>query len=644
MLSFFPTPYPDELLYSVLARYHVRSGNISSKATMTELFRTSTITAVIDMPSGINALVGRLPSEKRIKAYDLIMENTLFPYYTAFLPEVRISAVIAAMMGNKGGSIHTMTGIMASSISTPEYLRFCPICAKEDKAKYGEYYWHRLHQIPGVLLCPVHNTAILDSTVNLAMQNKHEFIAANEQNCINKTAITKYGDIDLERLLKLSKDIDWIIKYYDITRKSVTSNKGLRDSYISLLKEKGYATVNGRVYQENLISDFVKFYGCDYLEIVQSKVENETNWVSGIVRKHRKSFHPIRHLLLMRFLYNSVEEFFLKSNKYQPFGKGPWPCLNAASEHYRKLVIKKINITHCCDTKFPVGTFECSCGFAYSRRGYDATKDDLYKIGRIKNFGHIWEEKLRSLIEDKNLGLRETARQLAADPKTIKIYAEKLGLKTKWNEINDRIHETIKINISESTIDKNNTMLGYHRSAWISVIQVNPCASKTELRKLAKANYAWLYRHDREWLNENSPKPKSILMNKGRVDWKERDALVLKKIKSVVKDILLAKGKPIRLSLSRIGKNSEQLGLLEKHLDKMPLTKAYIESVVEDDSDYRKRRVRWAVCELNNSGKEPKVWNVMRKAGIRSEYLSWIENYIQCKIEEIKSEHSKCQV
>jgi hypothetical protein len=28
MLSFFPTPYPDEILYSVFARYHARSGNI----------------------------------------------------------------------------------------------------------------------------------------------------------------------------------------------------------------------------------------------------------------------------------------------------------------------------------------------------------------------------------------------------------------------------------------------------------------------------------------------------------------------------------------------------------------------------------------------------------------------------------------
>lgn len=38
MLSFFPTPYPDELWYSVIARYHTHSGALSWQATMKALF------------------------------------------------------------------------------------------------------------------------------------------------------------------------------------------------------------------------------------------------------------------------------------------------------------------------------------------------------------------------------------------------------------------------------------------------------------------------------------------------------------------------------------------------------------------------------------------------------------------------------
>lgn len=38
MISFFPVPYPDELWYSVICRYHVRSGNYCAKHTMQQLY------------------------------------------------------------------------------------------------------------------------------------------------------------------------------------------------------------------------------------------------------------------------------------------------------------------------------------------------------------------------------------------------------------------------------------------------------------------------------------------------------------------------------------------------------------------------------------------------------------------------------
>lgn len=45
MISFFPTPYPDELWYSVICRYHVHSGNSCAKHTMRQLYGDGTYTA-----------------------------------------------------------------------------------------------------------------------------------------------------------------------------------------------------------------------------------------------------------------------------------------------------------------------------------------------------------------------------------------------------------------------------------------------------------------------------------------------------------------------------------------------------------------------------------------------------------------------
>lgn len=49
MISFFPTPYPDELWYSVICRYHIHSGNSCAKHTLRQLYGdNSTFNNVIE--------------------------------------------------------------------------------------------------------------------------------------------------------------------------------------------------------------------------------------------------------------------------------------------------------------------------------------------------------------------------------------------------------------------------------------------------------------------------------------------------------------------------------------------------------------------------------------------------------------------
>ena len=50
---------------------------------------------------------------------------------------------------------------------------------------------------------------------------------------------------------------------------------------------------------------------------------DESCWLKAITRKHRKSFHPIRHILLIYFLEESVDSISNYSQEsYKPFGKG----------------------------------------------------------------------------------------------------------------------------------------------------------------------------------------------------------------------------------------------------------------------------------------------------------------------------------
>lgn len=629
MASFFPTPYPDELLYSAIARYHVRSGITSPKATIKELFASRTATAVVDMPCNIDALVKAVPTFLKLKAEQLIQEHTLYPYYMVFQTNDKCSKIMQAMRSSYGGDIHTRVGIMASSVKNLENLRFCHKCMETDLKVYGEYYWHRIHQVPGVMVCPEHGVLIQDSNANLLKTNKHEFIAADDTNCINRSEVNYYSSLDTARLYELSKDIQWLFNNYEKVRNSSNYKNGLRNSYLSVLKNKGLATTNGRVYQAEFCSDFVSFYKDSFLSIVQSSIgsDYEDSWVANILRKHRKAFHPLRHLLLIRYLVGDIKNFFEETEHYLPFGNGPWPCLNPIATHYKNFVVKELKVTHCADTKLPVGTFNCECGFVYTRSGPDKTDLDIYKIGRIKQFGVEWEQKLTFLSKNKELSLREIARQMGCDINTVKKYIGKLKISDLSNE-----------NICTSEISNNANNLNIqqmHRYRWLDLINQNPSMTKTQLRQLAKASFAWLYRHDQNWLNENSSRICYENTDYERVDWEKRDESILEKVKKVVNEILASKEKPQRITISSIGKKIGLLSLIEKHMDKMPKTKVFINSVVENGYDYRKRRVIWVIHMLHASGEELKEWKILRIAGIRTEYYEEVKNVIEKEIEVI---------
>jgi hypothetical protein len=136
---------------------------------------------------------------------------------------------------------------------------------------------------------------------------------------------------------------------------------------------------------------------------------------------------------------------------------------------------------------------------------------------------------------------------------------------------------------------------------------------------MSPATYAWLYKKDREWLNQNSPTLRVPVSCNNRVDWHERDKLVLAQVQDVVQ-LLLKAEVPIRVTLGRIGKTLDLQALLEKHIDKMPLTKVYLESVIESIEDYQIRRIKWAIAKLEEQGEEVKPWKVIRIAGLREDY------------------------
>lgn len=622
MMPFFPILYPDEILYSTIARYHIASGNQSIKATIKDVFGSKGGTAVMDLPSNINNLIHNLPIKSELTAEYIINNHTLLPFYGAFISPDRYVQIRDSMLSGNSKGIYGRIGIMASSIKANQYFQFCPICNKEDKEQYGEIYWHRMHQIPCILTCSRHHVPLYKTQVIVRGYNKHQYQAAREEDCQMDDYEYAYPEDVMKKLNMLADDAELLLNGTFERRPLEWFHK----QYISKLMGMGFVTANGSIYQKKLISSFEDFYGNTFLRLVQSSLNStdELNWLSDMLRFRDRASHPIRHLLLARFLGISLKDLFYSNIDYKPFGEGPWICLNAATEHYRQPVIMDLKITHNFDSKAPLGTFSCDCGFVYTRTGPDKAENDRYRYGRVKQFGQVWEAKLKELV-DRQLTLRGTAKKLKVDPATVKKYAKRLGLNANWETKSSGKADTPNIkDITELAV--NNIL---YRDKWLKLKSLYPDKSKTELRYLNQPLYTWLYKHDREWLNQNSPERPVKKNNNNRVNWKERDKEILQKVQATVHALLNSEEKPKRISIGLIGNILGIRTVLEKHLNRLPKTKGYLDSVKESDADYRIRRVQWAYKELQRKGESLQVWKIHRKAGIRKEYEEEVEAEIQ---------------
>ena len=163
MLHYFPTPYPDELWYSVIARYHTHSGALSWQATMKALFGNARDADVGSFfPNGsIHKILEQLPP-CFLSAQEAALQHTLLPFLMRFQPADRKAAIMEAFLA---GEDMRPRYLRATRDIKPRSMRYCPVCVQEDTQTYGEPYWHREHQIGLMPLCPRHHCRLLDKPI-----------------------------------------------------------------------------------------------------------------------------------------------------------------------------------------------------------------------------------------------------------------------------------------------------------------------------------------------------------------------------------------------------------------------------------------------------------------------------------------------
>lgn len=582
-----------------------------------ELFGTATATAVIDLPNQLENVAGRFPEGASLTADTFIDRHTLLPFFSPFLPPARVEELRRNMRESSASAAHMRSGIMASRIPLPSRLRYCPACKVEDERRFREIYWHRLHQIPGVEVCPTHEVFLEEGDVSRrAGRNNLQFVTADAATRSLPARCLDPSDRDHQVLLRFARDSEWLLG------QSFAGSElsKLHNRYLKILIARGLATHTRSIHVDKLLNQFCDYYSpfllkrlnCEFTGSDQMK----SNWLLRLVRPPKHAQHPLYHLLLIQFLGSTAEKFFQLSEELAPFGEGPWPCLNPAADHYRQPVIMEFRLGDRLRYGKPTGSFSCECGFAYVRTGPDSSLDDRFRIGRIISFGRAWEAKLKQLWEDSSLSISEIGRRLGVDPLTVRRYAAhlKLSLSRSDKRLKPLSHVTqLKGKTVSAAWGKKHRRC---RSKWLSAMKQGGEITLKALRHKLPREYAWLLQNDSEWLEEHKPRPRRRNLPQTGVDWKRRDAEYAAAVRNVASRLKEAPGRPARVTRTAIGRAVGVFTLLRQKLHKMPLTAQIMATVIESREEYAIRRVWWAADLFYQEGIQPRTWQLASRANV----------------------------
>jgi hypothetical protein len=419
--------------------------------------------------------------------------------------------------------------------------------------------------------------------------------------------------------INIAKIAYWMLKnpvQYDYSQEFISSR------YLYYLKQNNLlTTVGGRVNQASLKSMINNLYGEEFLKIMNSQIAgNKGDWLH---RFFSIPMHPIRHILIMNCLDINPEDFFdtkekdirIKWSDEEPFGKGPWPCLNRATSHYRENVITQCEVslsTH--KRNVPVGRFICKCGFVYTRFGPDKCESDRYKISMVAKRGNVFWEKVR-FLKEQNMSLHEIARQLD-------INYSALCEKNKILESSN--NPDIRTVIQDGKRDE-------RRERYIKILQDNPNKSRVQIRELfGRPSWEWMAKNDREWLNENAPSVKRQINRSEIIDWDKLDDEYYEKVARAIKELSLG-DKLVRITYLSIIRH---LGEIYRpyRFKKMHKTAALINEAIESHEDFQKRKLMNAARIMIGNGQRLTYNKLIKEIGIYArpskEVIDFIENMI----------------
>lgn len=240
----------------------------------------------------MSAHLGRLAELTGLPAESLLEQHTVFPYLAAFLPSWQVRHMRGRLLSEDAFNLKSLATLIQHAAVSALGRRFCPECARQELAGLGESYWHRLHLLPGVLVCIVHRCRLLqaESPNRQRLELPHE---TSGLALAHFMATEKLASIAVETEALLRGQIEQLDA----------------SDYRAMAIQAGYSLSSREMATASLSRDLVGFYSQEFLDACGFPVsENPDNaWPGLMIRPSVVGpFASAKHVLLRVFLKHAI--------------------------------------------------------------------------------------------------------------------------------------------------------------------------------------------------------------------------------------------------------------------------------------------------------------------------------------------------
>jgi hypothetical protein len=555
---FFPAACPDETLYSLLSRYVRLSGLGSWAAVFNAAQGDGSFARDLPFPCHLIDLVQALPSGASLGVDSIIARHTLLPYFQPFLTGHQFANAQFQMAYRGGNGLKTKLGIIASRVEITSRTRFCPTCLITDVRDYGTAYWHRVHQLPGVWICPHCQTPLLVVDHQWRARGPRRLYLPQDEDIQAHAHSLRLTASQRGSLLTVARNSLRLLEA-NAPPQSATL---IRQAFLKVVVERGLASPSGRLCLGQLADDLGRYFQTlptngEFL-VLRGELDGlPASWVTKILRKPRGTHHPLKYLMLASALGFDLSSI-LRANGVQ--SRIPPGSLKKAP----------------CTEGLDVGvTKESARQWTQSPHVSKRTEQA------------VWEKAT------KGFGTEEIARATKLSAATVyRSIRAVSGGPERWKQLKFmRVRETRRERFASHYL----TSLAHE------------CQ-----------DYSWLYRNDLHWLKAHLDE---IDAHRGCRQtsslFTKLDTLLAEKIIGCARSIRAVPGKPVRVSKTRIGRELDALSRFEKQLERLPLCANALASVCESTEDFHRRRLVWATEKLVRLGKPVTRSAIYRSASIR---------------------------